>query len=68
LHGTALAHEESDDITISRALGVLNGQILTGASIEPGSRTRFTFDLGCALASYPAPPGTYGPIPAQQWT
>ena len=40
MHGIPLAHEESEDITMNRALGVLNGQILTRTAIEPGSRTR----------------------------
>jgi hypothetical protein len=55
---------------------VLNGQILTCAAIEPGSRTRFTFDLGCVFTTYPAPQaptalnrhnsgrGTPGPAPS----
>jgi len=67
LDGVQLAHEESDDITMNRALGVLNGQILTAVEIEPDSRTRFSFDLGCSLRTYPAPTGTYGAEPAVQW-
>jgi hypothetical protein len=67
LEGTRLAHEESDDITIGRALAALNGQFLTAVQIEPDSRTTFTFDLGCAFLTYPAPAGTYGDEPAEQW-
>jgi hypothetical protein len=67
LNGIQLAEDESDDITMDRALGVLNGQILTAASIEPGSQTTFSFDLGCSFTTYPAPAGTYGDEPAEQW-
>jgi hypothetical protein len=68
LDGIQLAHEESDDITMNRALGVLSGQALTGMEIEPDSRTMFSFDLGCSLRTYPAPPGSYGTEPAEQWS
>jgi hypothetical protein len=67
LDGTVLARDQSDDITMNRALAVLNGQILTAATIEPGSLTRFCFDLGCILTTYPAPPGIYENEPAGQW-
>jgi hypothetical protein len=67
LNRIQLAHNESDDITMNRALGVLNGQILTAVEIEPGSRTRFSFDLGCSFRTYPAPPGSYCTEPAEQW-
>lgn len=67
LEGTQLAHDESDAITMSRALGVLNGQILTAVEIEPDSRTRFCFDLGCSFLTRPAPPGSYGDEPVEQW-
>lgn len=67
LHGTQIAYDESGDLTMNRALGVLNGQILTGVQIEPGSQTTFWFDLGCSLVTHPAPSGSYGPEPAEQW-
>lgn len=62
-----LAHNESDNVTMDRALRVLNGQVLKAVDIEPDdSRTRFTFDLGCSLLTYPAPPGIYDD-PVEQW-
>jgi hypothetical protein len=62
-----LAHNESDDVTMNRALAVLNGQALQAVDIEPDDgRTRFTFDLGCSLLTYPAPPGIYDD-PVEQW-
>ena len=67
LEAIQLAHEESDDITMSRALAALNGQILTAVQVEPDSRTTFSFDLGCTFLTYPAPAGTYGDTPAEQW-
>ncbi len=67
LEGSQLAHDESDDITMSRALAVLNGQVLTAVQVEPDSRTTFSFDLGCTFLTYPAPAGTYGDKPAEQW-
>jgi hypothetical protein len=42
LEGCQLAHEESDDITMDRALAALNGQILTAIEIGPDSRTAFS--------------------------
>ena len=68
LEDIQLAHSESDNITMSRALRVLNGQVLQAVDIEPADgRTRFTFDLGCSLLTYPAPPGSYTSEPAEQW-
>jgi hypothetical protein len=67
LDGTELAHNEYDNITMNRALKVLNGQILTTAEIEPDSRTRFSFDLGCSFVTCPAPAGTYSREPTTQW-
>jgi hypothetical protein len=55
--GIQLARNESDDITMNRALGMLNGQILTAVEIEPGSGTTFSFDLGCSFGTCPESPG-----------
>jgi hypothetical protein len=67
LENAELAHSESDDITMNRALAVLNGQELQTADIEAADgRTTFTFDLGCCLLTYPAPPGSYDSL-AEQW-
>ena len=68
LNAVELAHSESDDRTISRALGVLNGQALVSAEADPlnGSST-FTFDLGCVLATRPSPAITPDDEPAEQW-
>jgi hypothetical protein len=56
LNSVLLAHSESDDITMNRALGVLNGQALTGVKVWPhDGRSQFTFDLGCTLTASPYP-------------
>jgi hypothetical protein len=53
---------------MNRALGVLNGQILQAVDIEPADgRTRFTFDLGCSLLTYPYPPDSSDDEPDTQW-
>jgi len=54
-----LAHCESDRTTIARALHILEGQALSGVDVEPDGRTTFAFDLGCVLATGPAPAGWY---------
>jgi hypothetical protein len=68
LDGFGLAHSESDDRTIGRALQVLNGQALMSVDADPrsGSST-FTFDLGCVLATRPAAPTTSHHDPEEQW-
>jgi hypothetical protein len=68
LNGVQIAHCESDDVTIARALRVLNGQALTSveSSSADGSST-FAFDLGCVLRTHPAPKGTYSEKPVEQW-
>ncbi len=54
LNDAQLADSEPDAITISRGLQVLNGQALTSVQVEPhDGRSRFSFDLGCALAASP---------------
>lgn len=65
--GRELAHCESDDITIARALGVLDGQALVNVEADVDGRSTFSFDLGCALSTEPAPPGTYSHEPVDQW-
>jgi hypothetical protein len=68
LEDIQLAHNESDDVTMHRALYVLNGQVLQAVDVEPDDgRTRFTFDLGCSLLTCPAPSGIYGDEPVGQW-
>ena len=68
LDDVQVAHNESNPVTMNRALGVLNGQILQSVDIEPvDGRTRFTFDLGCSLVTYPAPSGSYSDEPVEQW-
>lgn len=63
-----LAHCESDDITMARALRVLNGQALTGIDVDEadGSST-FAFDLGCVLATHPARAEEPDDEPIGQW-
>ena len=68
LEGSQLAHNESDDITIAQALGVLNGQAISAVTIDPtNASTRFDFDPGCALTTTPAPPGIYSTPTVDQW-
>ena len=67
LDGVQLAHCESDDLTMARALRVLNGQALTEVDVEPADgRTRFSFDLGCTLLTWPAEAGVYENEPVEQ--
>jgi hypothetical protein len=68
LDGTELAGSESSDVMISRALAVVNGQALSGVHVRPANgSTQFAFDLGCVLATHPAPPGSYDDEPVEQW-
>lgn len=68
LDGVGLAHTESDETTVNRALGFLDGQKLREVRINPSNAaTTFTFDLGCTLSTRPAPPGTYEDRPTEQW-
>jgi hypothetical protein len=69
LEGAPLAHCESSDTTIARALGVLNGQALSSVKVDPATAaTTFTFDLGCVLATHAAPAGSYDDDgPEEQW-
>jgi hypothetical protein len=65
--GAELAHCESDDRRMTRALHVLNGQALTGVAISKSDgSTTFSFDLGAAVRTHPATGGTYDE-PADQW-
>jgi hypothetical protein len=68
LKGAPLADNESEDVTMARALRVLNGQSLVSVGVDPmdGGST-FTFDLGCVLETRPAQEGTYKEEPAEQW-
>jgi len=68
LDGMQLAHEESDDITMNRALRVLSGQSITEVSINPAdASTTFTFDLGCVLTTTPTPGDVDDHEPEEQW-
>lgn len=68
LNGVELAQSESEDHTIGRALGILNGQALTSVEVDPRSAsTTFAFDLGCVLATRPSPATTRDEEPAEQW-
>ena len=65
--GAEMAHSESDDTTMARALGVLNGQALVRVEVDAhDGSTEFAFDLGCSLTTQPAPPGSYSD-PVRQW-
>ncbi len=68
LETVELAHCESDDVTIARALAVLNGQALASVEVNPvNGSTAFTFDLGCFLVTRPAPADDSDGEPAEQW-
>jgi hypothetical protein len=68
LHDVQLANNESDDITMNRALQVLNGQALVDVTINRhDAATKFTFDLGCVLETSPSPGHVYGVEPVEQW-
>jgi hypothetical protein len=52
-----IAHSESDDLEIDRALGVLNGQSLTKVSAgAPDGTSSFVFELSCVLSTRPTRP------------
>jgi hypothetical protein len=51
-HEHLLAHSESPDVEIDRALAILNGQKLVSAATTDGSAS-LAFDLGCVLATRP---------------
>ena len=63
-----LAHCESEDATIVRALRALNGQVLTSVEVDPadGSST-FAFDLFCVLSTHPAQHQGADGEPIEQW-
>lgn len=68
LQGALLAHCESDDVTINRGLGVLNGQAIIDVRIDyRDATTTFLFDLGCVLVTRPAEGDVYGVEPVEQW-
>lgn len=51
----ALAHSESDDLEIDRALSVVNGQSLTKVTAGGADGTSsFAFDLSCVLETRPS--------------
>jgi hypothetical protein len=62
-----LAHNESDDARIERALSILNGQILTNVSVKGATQTTFDFDLGAALTTWASPPDSYDGEDVEQW-
>lgn len=68
INGAELANWESDDVTIERALKVLNGQALVNVEITTSdSSTTFAFDLGCVLETRPIPEGS-DDEPGELWT
>ncbi len=67
LDGVELAHNESDDATMNRALHFLDGQQVREVRIDPSNAaTTFRFDLGCTLRTRPSSPGIYDPL-VEQW-
>ena len=69
INGIEIARGESDDVTIVRALGALNGQALTSVVVDPRTgATQFAFDLGGLLFTRPAPAGSDDDDePVEQW-
>jgi hypothetical protein len=67
LNGIQLAHDESDDVRMNRALNILNGQILTAVSVTGIAHTKFDFDLGCVLTTWPSSPEDYDGVLVEQW-
>ena len=68
LDTTQIAHNESDDVTIERALHLLNGQAITAVTISPvDGSTKFSFDLGCVMTTTPAPEHVYSSTTVEQW-
>lgn len=56
LDSRELACRDSDEQTIDRALAVLDGQALVAVEVDAADgRSRFEFDLGCALITQPIP-------------
>src|SRR5205823_276948 len=52
--GLHLAHSESSEQQIDRAMVLVNGQAITRIEVNPlNARTRFTFDLGATLTTWP---------------
>jgi hypothetical protein len=69
LDHTVLAHSESVQPFMNRALTVMRGQALSAVSVDAASgASEFTWDLGAVLRTRPAPAGTYDDEPAEQWT
>ena len=53
LNGKQLAHSESSDVGITRAVAVLDGEALTRVAVSADARTEFDFDLGGVLQTWP---------------
>lgn len=63
-HGEPVAWSEDSRDTIARATAMLDGQKLTGLSLNPNAgTTRFTFDLGGQLDTWPV----HGDPTEEQW-
>jgi hypothetical protein len=67
LNGIQMAHSESEDVQINRAVDVLDGQILTKVSVTGLAHTKFEFDLGGVLTTWPSPTDSYDGEDVEQW-
>jgi hypothetical protein len=67
LHDAPISHHETTPPTMSRALRLLNGQMLTDVQVSDDATTTFTFDLGCVLTTRPAPLVVYDGDVVEQW-
>jgi hypothetical protein len=65
--GSSIASSESVMPAIDKALAFHDGQAIERVTVDPANgATRFEFDLGCVLATWPRPePSEYG---REQWT
>lgn len=65
-HDTTRA--QRDDVTIERALHLLNGQAITAVTVSPADgSTKFHFDLACVMMTTPAPEHVDSSTTGEQW-
>jgi hypothetical protein len=66
--GTSIARRESDIALIEKALAFLDGQALQRVTVDPtNGATRFEFDLGCVLETWPRPRPEHHEYLRDQW-
>jgi hypothetical protein len=66
--GTSIARRESDIALIEKALAFHDGQALQRVTVDPSNgATRFEFDLGCVLETWPRPRPEHHEYLRDQW-